>query len=86
MSSKISTIVPLSTFKWNKRSKTLECNAFVFNPRGEAFGVQSERTGKIITFIPDYEDMASNEFYDGEMATWKPTEPCSVVRLFVTNW
>lgn len=82
------TLVPLSTFQWDKSRKTLQCNSDVFNPgRKQQFSVVSEHTGKVLTFVPDVADMMAHEHYDGEITSWKPVEPCSgVQRLFITNW
>lgn len=82
------TPVPLSTFKWDKARKTLQCSTSVFNPgRKQHFCVQSERSGKVLEFVPDVDDMIAHEHYDGEATSWRPVDPCSgVQRLFITNW
>lgn len=77
-------VIELALFDYNKKKKTLQLSS---EPYGipQQFRVKS-RTGRIVTFVVDHDDMMANEHYDGEACSYKPTEDCNIIRAFIVNW
>lgn len=76
--------IDLALFDYNKQKKTLQLSSELYG-RPLQFRVKS-RTGRIVTFVVDTEDMMANEHYDGEACSYKPTEDCNIIRAFIVNW
>ena len=76
-------VIDLALFEYNKNKQTLQLSS---EPYGipQRFRVKS-RTGRIVTFIVDHDDMMANEFYDGEACSYIPTEECNIIRAFIIN-
>lgn len=76
-------VIDLALFEYIKAKKTLQLSS---EPYGmpQQFRVKS-RTGRVVTFVVDQEDMMANEFYDGEACSYKPTEDCNIIRAFIVN-
>jgi hypothetical protein len=68
---------------FNKKTKTLLLGNFEARFPNE-FKVRSNRTGKVVRFVQDIEAAMRNEFWDGMMMEYKPTEACGVECLAVS--
>jgi len=80
-------VIPLRSFKYYKEKKTLQLSTEPYGAPGEFF-VQSEKTGRVVHFVPDLDNMLENEFYDGLAYAYKPAageEDCRVIRAFLIN-
>jgi hypothetical protein len=81
-------IIPLSDFTYSKVKKTLQTYRGVLGTPREFF-VQSHKTGRVVRFVEDYEDMMQAEGYDGEARSYKPAPgeaSCGIIRAFIVNW
>ena len=74
----------LALFEYNKNKQTLQINRAITGTP-QQFRVRS-RTGRIVTFAVDHDDMMANEHYDGEACSYRPLESCNVLRAFVVSW
>jgi hypothetical protein len=80
-------VIDLALFDYSKKKHTLQISSEPFGiPRD--FFVKSHKTGRVVHFVSDEEDMLAHEFYDGEAASYKPAAheaPCSIIRAFIVN-
>lgn len=76
--------IDLALFDYNKNKKTLQISSEKCG-MPQQFRVRS-RTGRVVTFVVDIDDMIANEHYDGEACSYKPTESCNIIRAFIVNW
>lgn len=80
-------VIPLEKFEYFKAKKTLQLSTEPYGAPGE-FYVKSHKTGRIVHFVPDLDNMLENEFYDGEAYAYKPNDneiDCGIVRAFLVN-
>ena len=77
-------VIELALFTYNKQKKTLQLSRDFYGTP-QQFRVKS-RTGRIVTFVVDHDDMMANEHYDGEACSYRPTEDCNILRAFITSW
>lgn len=80
-------VIDLALFEYNKNKHTLQLSSDVYGTPREFF-VES-RTGRVVHFVPDTDDMIANEHYDGEARSYKPApheDHCNIIRAFIVNW
>lgn len=80
-------VIPLEKFEYSKAKKTLQLSTEMYGAPGEFF-VESHKTGRVVHFVPDLDNMLENEFYDGEAYAYKPAkheEDCGIIRAFLVN-
>lgn len=80
--------IDLALFDYDKQKKTLQLSSELYG-RPVQFYVQSRKTGRVVRFVVDQEDMMANEHYDGEACSYKPAPGeanCNILRAFITNW
>lgn len=83
-----SPVIPLALFEYSKKKHTLQLSRDCYGIPTDFF-VESHKTGRVVHFVPDEEDMMANEFYDGEARSYKPAAheaPCGIIRAFIVNW
>lgn len=83
-----SPVIPLTLFEYSKKKHTLQLSSQWYGIPTEFF-VESRKTGRVVHFVPDTDDMMANEFYDGEARSYKPAAheaPCGIIRAFIVNW
>ena len=80
-------VIDLALFEYRKDKKTLQLSSEPYGMPTEFF-VQSRKTGRVVHFVSDTDDMIANEFYDGEACSYKPAAgeaPCGVIRAFILH-
>lgn len=85
--SKTFPIIPFVQFEYSKAKRTLQISSEPYGAPREFF-VESPRTGRIVRFVSDEQDMLANEFYDGEAASYMPApgeRECGIIRAFIIN-
>lgn len=78
-------VISLDKFQYSKEKKTLQMSTSMYGAPGEFF-VESHKTGRVVHFVPDLDNMLENEFYDGLAYAYKPAkheDGCGVVRAFL---
>lgn len=81
-------VIDLALFEYSRAKKTLQLSSQQHGMPTEFF-VQSAKTGRVVHFVPDIDDMMANEHYDGEACSYKPAAgeaPCGIIRAFITHW
>lgn len=82
-----STVIDLALFEYSRARKTLQLSSEPYGIPADFF-VRSHKTGRVVHFVPDIDDMMANEHYDGEAASYKPAAgeaPCGIIRAFIVN-
>lgn len=85
--SKTFPIIPFTRFEYRRAQKTLQLSSEPYGTPREFF-VESPRTGRIVRFVPDEQDMLAHEFYDGEARSYMPAageRECGIIRAFIIN-
>ena len=80
--------IDLALFDYSKQKRTLQLSRDLYGTPREFF-VQSHKTGRVVHFVQDHDDMMANECYDGEATSYKPVmneAPCNIIRAFIVNW
>ena len=81
-------VIPLNHFTYSKEKKTLQIYRGVYGQPREFF-VESSKTGRVVRFVEDSDDMMQAEGYDGEACSYKPAAgeaDCGIIRAFIVNW
>lgn len=79
--------INLALFEYIRKKHTLQISSEPYGMPTEFF-VRSHKTGRVVHFVPDTDDMIANEFYDGEAVSYKPAAhelPCGIIRAFIIH-
>jgi hypothetical protein len=75
----------LNRFAYNKNSRLLTASLRDLGMRTlpQEVEIRSHLTGHIVKFVYDNEAAERHEFWDGEMAEYKPVGECRVAKLAI---